>query len=263
MSSRIIESIQAKIPRAEQNIRDFELGFDAFSETRPYRFRPKDNPETGQRTYYLTKMAPVPATLTTIASDVLQNLRDSLDHIAYQLVLDARGGAKPEWPVHFPIAGSAADYPSRRRSVIKGVRQEVIDAIDATEPYKGGRGHALWQLSKLNNVEKHELLIEAGAFHFGVDVSPGFNREIEKILGRSPKIPPIVLKPAGGLSPLKVGDKLNTEPLDREMGKEARFAFQISLNVPGVVSMEPAIKTLQDLANLVRGITAALCKFLG
>jgi hypothetical protein len=158
----VIDRIRAKITRANQHILDFQLALAAFYKTNPYSIGVKIDPQSGNRIYFVAKVDPVPDTLETIAADIIQNLRSPLDHIAHQLVVDARNGAEPDWTVYYPISGSAAYYPSTRGGKIKGVRQEVVDAIDASEPYKGGRGHALWQLNELNKPDKHELLIATG-----------------------------------------------------------------------------------------------------
>jgi hypothetical protein len=225
--------------------------------------------QSGKRIYYVSKVDRVPDNLTAIAADVIQNLRSPLDHIAYQLVLAARGGTEPEWTVYYPIAGSATHYPATRNGKIKGVRQEVINAIDATEPYKGGKGHALWQLSELNKPDKHELLISAAAFTTGVDISGTITKDFQKMKvpadwpynPKDIKVPPLFLKETR-TAPLNVGDELYIEPIDEEVIENRAFTFEVSLNAPGVLKPEPAIKTLQDMANLVDEIITKLGRLL-
>jgi hypothetical protein len=243
--SKAIDRIRAKVTRAKQHIQDFQLALGSFYDTKPYAVGIKEDTQAGKRIYYVVKADPSPDELTAIVADVIQNLRSPLDHIAYQLVLDARSGTKPEWVVYYPISGSATDYPATRRGKIKGVRQEVIDAIDETEPYKGGKGHALWQLNELNKPDKHELLIGAGMFLGGVDISPDFMRTFKELPGfEHIEIPPLFLRPADKLFALKVGDELYIEPLNLKVAENRRFTFNISLNAPGVVECEPVIKTL-------------------
>jgi hypothetical protein len=266
---QVIDRILAKITRAKQHIQDFQLGLRAFSDTRPYGVSIKNDTQSGKRIYYVSKVDRVPDDLTAIAADVIQNLRSPLDHIAYQLVLAGRGGTEPEWMVYYPIAGSATHYPATRNGKIKGVRQEVIDAIDATEPYKGGKGHALWQLNELNKPDKHELLIGAAAFRTGVDVSGDFTQMFQtmKVGADWPynpkdiKIPPLFLKETRTV-PLNMGDELYIEPLDKEVVQNRAVTFEVSLNARRVIEPEPAIKTLQDMANLVNEIITKLGRLL-
>ena len=47
---------------------------------------------------------------------------------------------EPKHHVYFPIVKSAMDYPSLRKKYIKHARQQAVDAIDAVQPYSGGKG---------------------------------------------------------------------------------------------------------------------------
>lgn len=251
MSNAIVSKIRAKVTRAEQHIQDFQLATRDFHDTKPYTVAVKEDAQAGKRVYYIAKADIVPDALAAIAADVIQNLRSSLDHLAYQLVLHERGGTKPDWNVYYPITRDPSQYPALRKRNIKGVRQEAIDAIDATEPYKGGKGHALWQLNELNRPDKHQFLVGAGAFYSGVDIAVDFR----KLPGlENFKVPDLFLRPADKLLPLKVGDELYIEPLDHEMAQDRRFTFDISFNAPGIIEGEPAIKTVQDMSNLVGSI---------
>ncbi len=258
----ILEAIQAKVTRAKQHISDFQLALSSFAAGSPYAVSCKEDLERGKRVYYISKADRVPQNLAAIAADIIQNLRSPLDHVSYQLVLAARGGgsAKPNWKVYYPISGSATAYPATRNGTIKGVRQEIVDAIDATEPYKGGKGHALWQLNELNKPDKHELLIGTGVLT-SVDISVDF-RQMFTEMGRQIDIPPLFLREAAHRTVLNVGTELYIEPLDKKMAQERTFSFDISLYSPGVIGPEPALKTFHDFANLVDGIVTTLGRFL-
>jgi hypothetical protein len=267
--SKPIDRIRAKITRAKQHINDFQLALGAFYDTRPYGIGVKVDADTGKRIYYVSNVAQIPASLDAVAADVIQNLRTPLDHIAYQLVMDARGSAKPDWKVYYPISRTATDYQATRKGQIKGVRQEVIDAIDATEPFSGGRGHALWQLNELNKPDKHELLIATGNFSGGVSLraltaphlrKSGFPDELlDAFFGSNP-----VFVREAQRRPLQVGDEILIEspPLRPEVADASTFAFHVSFHAPGIVEPEPAIKTVQDMANLVDDIVTTLGKLL-
>lgn len=268
--SRLVDRIRAKVTRAKQHIDDFQLALSGFYNTRPYGIGVKVDSDTGKRVYYVSKVDDIPGSLETIAADVIQNLRTPLDHIAYQLVLDSRGGTEPDWKVYYPISGSATHYPATRDGKIKGVRQEVIDAIDATEPYQGGRGHALWQLNELNKPDKHELLIATGNFSGGVNLRAlagphmrrsGVPEHMRDALFGAMKTLFIKEKQR---RPIQVGDEIMIEhpPLPSEVADASAFAFHVSFNAPGVIEPEPAIKTLQDMTNLVDDIVTQLGRFL-
>src|SRR5579872_5966379 len=71
----VVDRIRAKVTRAKQHIRDFQLGLSAFKATDPYQFAMKEDAQRGKRIFYVSKADPVPDSLTAIAADVIQNLR--------------------------------------------------------------------------------------------------------------------------------------------------------------------------------------------
>ncbi len=75
-------------------------------------------------------------------------------------------------------------------------------------------------------------------------------------------LPPVLIRPADPMLALKVGDELWREPLDMKMDKNKPFTFDVALQKPGVIECEPALKTLQDMANLVGDIVTNLGRFL-
>lgn len=278
----ITDQIRAKLTRAKQHIGDFRRALKAFYETNPYGVAVKEDTEAGARIYYLSRVSEVPLEITTIAADVLQNLRSSLDHVATQLVLQARSGAPPDWLVYYPITSVPSEYPALRARNIRSVSQDVVDAIDATEPYKGGKGHALWQVNELNKVDKHHLLVAAGSFFRNVDVSGDFKRLLKQMGwdDAASVVPPILLRPANPLLSLKVGDELFVEPLTDPSAplvirpdaalivpKDAvrydrKFTFDVSFNKPAIIACEPAVKTLEGMSNSVSGVVESLAPFI-
>jgi hypothetical protein len=136
--------------------------------------------------------------------------------------------------VYFPIGEDRDQYQKERGRKVRGLRQNAIDGIDALEPYKGGRGHQLWMLNKLDNTDKHRLLLTAGSALHHVDIGPLLWAEMQKhmssemalqltagmqkqlsptmqkltpveVVGSTIKLP---LRPADNLCPLKVGDEV-------------------------------------------------------
>jgi hypothetical protein len=256
---RTIDRIRAKVTRAKQHIQDFQLALKAFYNTNPYRVEINEDTQSGKRIYYVAKADPIPDdTVVAIATDVLQNLRAVLDQIAFQLEVIGNGGSEPKHRVYFPIANSASEYPTTRNTNIKSMRKDAIDAIDATQPYKGGQGHALWQLNALNKADKHKIMVAAGSFYGGVDISGTVNIALKCMGIDFPDIEPLFIKPADKLLSMKVGDPLYSEPLGHEMDKNRRFAFDPSFHEPNVIQCEPASKTLQDMTNLVDALFTTL-----
>jgi hypothetical protein len=259
----VLDKIRAKITRAEQHIRELQLAIQAFAESNPYAISMRENAHSGKRIYYLSKVDCVPNELTTIAADVIQNLRSPLDQIAYQLVLDSRSGAPPEWNIYYPITRVPAEYKATRNGFMQGVRQEVVDAIDATEPYPGGRGHALWQLNELNKPDKHRLLVNTIGSLKGLDISGILQSMLRKTQGfEGITVPPVFLREANYPLPMNVGYELYIEPIENEVNKKIAIVCEIAFDVPGVIEREPVMRTLHDMTNFVRDIVERLGRFL-
>ena len=255
-----VERIRAVVTRAKQNIQDFQLGLQSFYDSKPHEVIAKEDAHTGERLYRLVKVDPVPFALTTIAADVIQNLRSPLDHLAFQLVLDANGGRRPTGKdvVYYPITSAASEYKALRARNIMGVRQEVIDAIDATEPYPGGKGHALWQLNQLNKIPKHQDLLSTATVEDGVDfVALIRSVDNDPWLERFEALPPFFIR-AADTPPLNVGDVLARVPREAQMTRERHFSFAVTFHTLGVIEREPALKFLQDTANLVDDIVSTI-----
>jgi hypothetical protein len=59
-----------------------------------------------------------------------------------------------------------------------------------------------------------------------------------------------------------VGHELYIEPVEHEVDQNRQFKFAVAFHDPGVVEGEPALKTVQDMANLVDSILTILGRFL-
>jgi hypothetical protein len=282
--SEVLDRIRSKITRAYQHIHDFQLACAAFLATNPYMISVKEDAEAEKRIYHLIRAEPVPDPVAAIAADVIQNLRSPLDQVIYQLVIAALpNGTEPEERIYFPIRDTSAHYPSAVGAIKKYVRKEVVDAIDTTEPYQGGKGHALWQLNALNTPDKHRLPLLAGSYFRSMDLTSGF-KDMFASMGMDVEVPAVCFRPADGMMPLKVGDELYVEPLfetapaiispaaalrttddgrlKTKMHKDRQFRIDIAFNQPGIVECEPALKALQDIATLVDEVVTKLGSFL-
>lgn len=194
-------------------------------------------------------------------------MRSALDHLAYGLVVVGLGGA-PANPsvVCYPIVDSAAAYPAFSNRRLRGVQQAAKAAIDATKPYPGGND-TLWQLHKLNNVDKHRLLLTVRSRARGVDLG-GY--AFRKMRESSPKIaaafaPDAIaafFKESDAPFPLTYGYEFFREPTEFKPDEHLRFTFDIALGEPGIIEGEPVVGTLQNMLRVVDGIVASFRPFL-
>jgi hypothetical protein len=202
-----------------------------------------------------------------IAGDATQNLMGALDHLAYQLVCSDTGDAPPNPSrIYFPILDDAAKYEAKKREKIEGASQDTIKAIDNIKPYKGGND-SLWKLYRLNNIEKHRLLITVGSVYRSVNVGAMGSRMLADIFRSDPNHPlhgkeiPLMnafFKTANVQFPLKAGDIVLESVANPEMHKEEDFRFDIALNEPPIIEAQSILETLHEFTTLVEGIIAAL-----
>jgi hypothetical protein len=164
--------IRLKAERADKHILDLNAAIQTFYSTNPYEVSTKRDPETGNLAHYMVRADPIPATIVMIAGDALNNLRSTLDHLAQQLYLVGSGGSVFRDQTSFPIAETPKKFKSVLWGKVEGMRQDAIDAIRALEPYTGGKGADLWTFHRLNNIDKHRMILTACRSYFPFAFSP-------------------------------------------------------------------------------------------
>jgi hypothetical protein len=192
------------------------------------------DPQTQEVVYYLVEAPPIPEEIALIAGDTLQNLRSSLDHLAWALV--ETNGEKPiDGATGFPIVDEEPITPKQQASFdrkIEGMGPKAKDIIRSIKPYKGG-DDVLWMLHRLNNRDKHRTLFTVG---FAV-------RSITTPYGQ------IQASPKFRTGPLENGGELFRE--DSQISNKVDFIFDIAINEPGLIECEPLIFRLRTSYNRV------------
>jgi hypothetical protein len=160
--------VRIKIERAKKHLIDLEAACRVFLDSKPYKVAHKRDAQTRQVTYYLASVDSTPLPLSAIAGDAINNLRSALDHLAQQLYLVGTGASAYRDQTSFPIARSGKEFKAmfegkEQRRKTFGMRDDAVDAIRALEPYDRGKGQDLWTLHRLNNIDKHRLVIAAGS----------------------------------------------------------------------------------------------------
>lgn len=265
------DNIRVKIQRARKNVDEAAAFIKSYLDKKPFTVSYKRDPATRRLIYYVSSVEEPDPELSGIVGDALHNLRSALDHIAYQLVMIGTGQT-PSRRVYFPIWDSQAKYESKGRRQIEGARPEAITAVDGIRPYKGGNDR-LWQLQKLNNVDKHRLLIMVGSALSGVNIAETLYRGMRETLleqgmdrlleaFRSSEMPPLFLRPGDNLFPLKPDAELFVDGPDAEPSERVTFRFEVSFGEPQVVDGEPIVPTLQELVKVVEGVLDQLAPHL-
>jgi hypothetical protein len=120
-----------------------------------------------------------------LAGDFSHNLRSVLDHIVYAAIIRSTKKAPDsphvQWPVQTEVDGKNFDR------ITKGVPAEAARIIRSLQPYHEGSGeaykqNALWQLHKLDIVDKHRRIaineVAVDSFFPGLGPSSDIQNEV-------------------------------------------------------------------------------------
>ncbi|MGO9336089.1 MAG: hypothetical protein ACLPY1_01140 [Terracidiphilus sp.] len=255
------QQVLDKLDWAEQHLNKLNSALRVFHDTHPVSTLTKIDPETGELTYYVREVPPIPSHIPLIAGDVLYSLRGALDYLACGIVPVVSKDTK------FPIAHSAEAYESSLGKVVDGIQQEALESLSKIKPYQGGN-QALWTLHKLNNIDKHRLLLAVSTINPMHDLTPE-EMAIQEPLG--PKDFAVTF-PTGargivrfakkGLPvPLYAGQKLLAVP-DTEANQDVRFYFTVGINEPGIAEGMPLNMLIYFLSCEVKRCIKLLARFI-
>jgi hypothetical protein len=160
-----LRGVFAKLDRADTYLETLEAFIEGFLDEKPYRVISKPDPETGECVFYgKVRKRPPLTQWALLIGDTTQNMRNALDHLAWQLALLNRPNETPPSNTAFPIYDDETKYLDAiggRRSPIRGLSDEVQARIAELQPwYRTKRPWAdpLWILHRLANDDKHRLL---------------------------------------------------------------------------------------------------------
>jgi hypothetical protein len=243
--------VRAKYDWAKKHVNEFEAAVEDFRRSNPHTIGREDSVETGQVRFYIQQVPVIPNELSFMLGDTLHNLRSTLDHLAHALVVTS--GGTPNRDTSFPICVSANDFPELSRKNMPGLRKPCYDILDRIQPYKGGWGHKLWQLNKLDIIDKHRLLLTINTVPIGRRLT---TRERAAFRARETRIGPntfAALQMASAAEnpisvPMQAGYELGVFPatdVDEKMG----FAFGVAINEPNILEGIPTSLFLRGLAS--------------
>ncbi len=257
-----LKHVALKIERAKKHVMDLQSELITFLESGPYKVGAKHDLETRKLIYYVTSADPVSESLPLIAGDAIQNLMTALDHLAYQIVCSDTGDNPPcPHRIYFPVADDAAKYEVGKRRKLEGAHQDTFDAIDAIKPYKGGND-LLWILYRLNNIEKHRLLLTVGSQAAGINLGQlmagHLGRTFPAEAVAAVESMDVFLNPADKGFPLKAGFELYIGAVDEKPNPKQQFRFDVVISEPRIIDGKPLLQTVNDFTALVGGIVTSL-----
>jgi hypothetical protein len=164
-----LRGVDLKIRRAHRHLADLKKEIADHVKASRYRFELTYDALTKQHIYTAHDVPAIDPEWSLVVGEILFNLRSALDHLAWSLVeLD---GGTPGIGTQFPIRPSPFDKKGRLvgASIEPPIRDPHIrDLVEEVQPYREPMGEPapftespLWRLAKLNNIDKHRLLLVA------------------------------------------------------------------------------------------------------
>lgn len=191
--TRHLASSWAKLQRAQEHFDVLQAECDRIMEAKGNAVEVGQyfEPETSSYLFVISKL-PSLDHLALVVGDVLQNLRNALDHMVWQLV-DEGTLAEPGERTQFPFAKPGADWASVRGDRLKGVSDSQAAIIERHQPKERGEWAESWSLGllgTLSNEDKHHVLIPSLVFPvdltFDRFISVGCNiEEIQPLLAQN------------------------------------------------------------------------------
>jgi hypothetical protein len=229
----------------------------------PCEIATQRDPQTREMLYYIVSVRDVPKRIAILSGDVLQNCRTTLDYLANQLFIVGSPGMPLRTQTSFPIAEDAPTYETKKVRKVKGMREDAVKYIDSLEPYKGGNSH-LWILNRLNNIDKHRLLLTAACANQGRTVTKAERAIFRQAMGEQQGDAIVSVMPGARdwNAPLKAGYIFCTTPPDSEVEQNLQPEIDIAFAEPQIIEREPLLETLKTIIDWVDVITLDCKRFL-
>lgn len=154
-----LSDAREKLRRGRDHIADFEARIGAFLSTDFYRLRLEGDQQEGRMRILFNSLHQPDKRINAVIGDVVGNLRSALDYLVVALVAPLSGSADG---LGFPFANDDKGFGVKVRSkTTLGLADAAIQDyfVQEVQAYNGGKGHALWVLNKLRNIDKHRLLV--------------------------------------------------------------------------------------------------------
>src|SRR5712664_3043441 len=155
-----IQSSIIKVHRAKEHFNKFIADVKAFGGRNPYVVWADENSEPAMKLHKVKIIEDVPALSSAQIGDIVHNLVSALDALATSLIVAKGFTSEAEMQeTYFPISWSQGALSKPKPLKFFGrVGPEVEKTIRAMEPYRGGKGDALWRLHRLDIIDKHRTI---------------------------------------------------------------------------------------------------------
>jgi hypothetical protein len=164
-----LAAIFDRLARAEEQLKEIERKLLSYYNSDPCTMSGEYDPNAEGRGTARIMVDSMNVRLNTLIGEFLHDIRSSLDHLAWQLVLHNKG--YPTADTTFPILKTAPPTNKHGQrtlpNIAGGISQTARAVIDSSQPYQFGpryTTHPLWMLHQLWNIDKHRHVIARGGW---------------------------------------------------------------------------------------------------
>jgi hypothetical protein len=155
----MIRSYELKLLRAEHHIMECERLVFAWIADEGYRVIQKTNSK-GRSELLAEMLKEIPWEIPLSIGDAIHCLRDSLDHLAFDLAVSGSPTLteKQERMIQFPIRKTIVEVGDRRIAPMSIDAQKAVIGLLPDPTGNQFRHHPLWLLNEMNNCDKHRRI---------------------------------------------------------------------------------------------------------
>ena len=250
-----LDGVRLKLARAMEHLLKLDDEIHEYRVREPFRvLREVDSRDARLRYgFFLTELPP--AHLSVVIGDVVNNVRSSLDHLAWQLVLANGGTPRIDPPsTNFPVhrTRTTATGKVRKVYIAGGVAPKALSVVESLQPYHRVRDpekHPLAPLAELSNIDKHRTLHTASMGNRDMEVTLVRDNG-ERIKGTA-ATGHVRHRDVVAIFPFTLDD---IRPVLGELSTEIRGSNFISINDAGPWGDEPVTILLEGLLNYVKDL---------
>lgn len=248
-SQDALEGIWGKLARANYHLVTLNGESSAYLSRQPYRISHEREAEGTEHVFRAYITEPLPPVLSPLIGDCVQNMRNALDHLAWQLVI-ASGVAQPRRGTGFPISKDAAAFHDARNQ-IREMSPAIRAAIERVQPYQRGDidRDPLWVLNELARVDRHRTLHVVTSTHESTRFSWG-RRDEHGVFSVAPV--PFVERMYDQITfgPFEDGAEIARfvlRPAQPEMDVECQFVIGIAFGDGSPAARFPIVESLAQI----------------
>jgi hypothetical protein len=175
-----LDSVRQKIAHAELHLKLLNSEIDRYMSSNPGEVVPNPDSNPDRPTFLYRQKEIIPARISFLVGDCLQNLRSAFDYLIWELVLAA--GNVPDKPNMFPVCLTERGFKEAKRGDrLKDIAAGAETLVKGLQPYTHTQPTEHWLaiLDNLANINKHRGILLASISAFSMS---GLMAELERMV---------------------------------------------------------------------------------